>query len=268
MATVMSKSSASSNRQAVLFRAIAPWGFPVLVVLAWQWASSEGLLQSTVLPAPLDVIKAAKELSDTGELWDNLAISFWRAAVGFIIGASLGLVLGLLTGLSRVGETLFDSSLQMLRNIPSLAIIPLVIMWFGIGEWAKIFLVVFGTLFPVYLNTYHGIKSVDKGLIEMGRNYGLTRWGLLRYIILPGALSSILVGVRYALGVAWIVLIVAETIAASSGIGYLAMNAREFLRTDVVVLSIVLYAILGKLTDWLAKLAETRWLRWHPSYQR
>lgn len=156
----------------------------------------------------------------------------------------------------------------MLRNIPSLAIIPLFIMWFGIGEGAKIFLVVFGTLFPVYLNTYHGIKSVDSGLIEMGRNYGLSRWGLLRYIILPGATSSTLVGVRYALGVAWIVLIVAETIAASSGIGYLAMNAREFLRTDVVVLSIVLYAILGKLTDWLARLAETRWLRWHPSYQR
>ncbi|MGV1832761.1 aliphatic sulfonate ABC transporter permease SsuC [Agrobacterium vitis] len=264
----MSKSPVGTARRTSLFHIVAPWGFPLLLVLVWQWSASVGLLSSGVLPAPLDVFKAAWELSASGELWENLAVSFWRAALGFTIGAGLGLTLGLVTGLSRVGETLFDSSLQMLRSIPSLAIIPLVIMWFGIGEGAKIFLVVFGTLFPVYLNTYHGIKSVDSGLIEMGRNYGLSRWGLLRYIILPGATSSILVGVRYALGVAWIVLIVAETIAASSGIGYLAMNAREFLRTDVVVLSIVLYAILGKLTDWLARLAETRWLRWHPSYQR
>ncbi len=256
------------SRGKLLFRWAAPWAFPAALILAWQGAAIGGILSGTLLPAPLGVLQAAWALALSGELQEHLAVSAGRAAVGFAIGAGLGLGLGLVTGLSRVGEVLLDSSLQMLRNIPSLAVTPLVILWFGIGEGAKIVLVVFATLFPVYLNTYHGIKSVDPGLIEMGRNYGVTRWGLLRSIILPGATASILVGLRYALGVAWIVLIVAETIAASSGIGYLATNAREFLNTDIVVLSVLLYAILGKTTDWLARLAEARWLRWHPSYRR
>lgn len=256
----------SPGRQ--VFDWLAPWGFPIAAILLWQLASTQGLLSSSILPAPLAVARAAWGLVLSGELFEHMGASFWRAGVGFVLGAGLGLLLGLVTGLSRSGETMFDSSLQMLRNIPSLAMLPLVIMWFGIGEEAKVFLVAFAVLFPVYLNTFHGIKSVDKGLIEMGRNYGLSQWGLLRHVVLPGATSSILVGVRYALGVAWMVLIVAETIAASSGVGFLALNAREFLQTDVVVLSIVLYALLGKATDWMAKIAEQHWLRWHPSYQR
>jgi len=135
----------------------------------------------------------------------------------------------------------------MIRNVPHLALIPLVILWFGIDETAKIFLVALGTLFPIYLNTYHGIRNVDPALVEMARSYGLSGFSLFRQVILPGALPSILVGVRFALGFMWLTLIVAETISASSGIGYLAMNAREFLQTDVVVLAIVMYAILGKL---------------------
>jgi sulfonate transport system permease protein len=219
-----------------------------------------------ILPAPSSVLHAAWALLITGELGHHLYVSFGRAACGFAIGAGLGLLLGLITGLSRTGETLFDTSLQMLRNIPPLAILPLVILWFGIDEPAKIFLVAFGTLFPVYLNTYHGIRSLDHDLLEMARSYDVSGLDLLRHVVLPGALPSILVGIRYALSIAWIILIVAETLATSSGIGYLAANAREFMQTDVVVLSILLYALLGKAVDILMRALERRWLQWHPSY--
>ncbi len=155
----------------------------------------------------------------------------------------------------------------MLRNIPHLAMIPLVILWFGIGEEAKLFLVAIGVFFPIYLNTFHGIRTVDRGLIEMGKVYGLRPAELFWQVALPGALPSILVGLRYALGIMWLTLIVAETIASDSGIGYMAMNAREFMRTDVVVFSILMYALLGKVADSIAKFLEAKLLQWHPSYQ-
>jgi sulfonate transport system permease protein len=145
-------------------------------------------------------------------------------------------------------------------------LIPLVILWFGIDETAKIFLVALGTLFPIYLNTFHGIRNIDAGLLEMARSYGLANWALFRDVILPGALPSILVGLRFALGFMWLTLIVAETISAKEGIGYLAMDAREFLRTDVIVVAILLYAILGKLADVLVRVLERKWLCWHPAY--
>jgi len=163
-------------------------------------------------------------------------------------------------------EVALDTTLQMIRNIPPLALIPLVILWFGIDETAKLFLISFGVFFSVYINTFHGIRSVDPALIEMGKSYGLKGWSLYREIILPGALSSILVGVRYALGFMWVILIVAETISAQAGIGYMTMNAREFLQTDVVLLGILLYAVLGKLADVAARLLERRWLKWNLSY--
>ncbi|HAY0360736.1 TPA: ABC transporter permease subunit [Escherichia coli] len=147
-----------------------------------------------------------------------------------------------------------------------LALIPLVILWFGIDESAKIFLVALGTLFPIYINTWHGIRNIDRGLVEMARSYGLSGIPLFIHVILPDALPSIMVGVRFALGLMWLTLIVAETISANSGIGYLAMNAREFLQTDVVVVAIILYALLGKLADVSAQLLERLWLRWNPAY--
>ncbi|ENU7940653.1 aliphatic sulfonate ABC transporter permease SsuC, partial [Shigella flexneri] len=196
----------------------------------------------------------------------HLAISSWRALIGFSIGGSLGLILGLISGLSCWGERLLDTSIQMLRNVPHLALIPLVILWFGIDESAKIFLVALGTLFPIYINTWHGIRNIDRGLVEMARSYGLSGIPLFIHVILPDALPSIMVGVRFALGLMWLTLIVAETISANSGIGYLAMNAREFLQTDVVVVAIILYALLGKLADVSAQLLERLWLRWNPAY--
>lgn len=247
---------------------VAPWALPLLLLSIWQVAVLAGWLSTRILPAPSAVLTAAWTLLASGDLWQHLAISAQRAGVGFLIGGGLGLLLGFVTGLSRWGERLLDSSVQMVRNVPHLALIPLVILWFGIDESAKIFLVALGTLFPIYLNTYHGIRNVDAGLVEMARSYGLTGFALFWHVILPGALPSILVGVRFALGFMWLTLIVAETISANAGIGYLAMNAREFLQTDVVVLAILLYAVLGKLADMAARGLERTWLRWHPAYQR
>lgn len=251
----------------IVIDVLLPWALPLALVIFWQISARSGLLSARILPAPLDVLKAGVRLAQSGELYADLKASTWRALVGLVIGGGLGLVLGLLTGLSRWAENLLDTTLQMARNVPHLALIPLVILWFGIDEMAKLFLVVLGVFFPIYINTYHGIRSVDKGLIEMGRAYGLNQAQLLRQVILPGALPSILVGLRFGLGLMWLTLIVAETISATTGIGYMAMNAREFLQTDVVVLAILLYALLGKIADLLARLLERWWLNWHPSYQ-
>lgn len=246
----------------------APWIIPVLLIITWQGFTGLGFISGRVLPSPLDVIKAGVTLTRNGELLTNIWVSFTRSFVGFVIGGGLGFILGLLNGIFPAAERHLDATIQMLRNIPHLALIPIVILWFGVGEEAKIFLVVIGVFFPIYINTYHGIRTVDKGLIEMGKVYGLTSWHLFSKIIFPGALSSILVGLRYALGVMWLTLIVAETVAASSGIGYMAMNAREFMQLDIVVLAILLYALLGKIADSLAKLLERYLLKWNPSFHR
>ena len=244
-----------------------PWLVPVGILVAWQAASQFGWLSTRVLPEPWAVLKAFVSLAVSGEIWQHVTVSTARALAGLAVGGGLGLVLGLLTGTFRVAETLLDSTFQMVRNIPALALIPLVILWFGIDETAKLFLVSVGVFFPIYLNTFHGIRSVDKGLIEMAKSYGLTGWALYRHVILPGALPSVLVGLRFSLGLMWVLLIVAETISAQAGIGYLTMNAREFLQTDVVLVGIILYALLGKLADGVARGLERWWLRWHPGYQ-
>lgn len=247
---------------------IVPWIVPVFLLVLWELLVRTGILSTRILPAPSGVVATAIKLASTGELFKHIGISAGRAISGFVVGGSIGLTLGLLNGISRTAETLLDTTVQMLRTIPNLALIPLVILWFGIGDQARLFLVSLGVFFPLYLNTFHGIRSVDTGLIEMGKVYGLKPLQLLWQIILPGALSSILVGVRYSLGIMWLTLIVAETIAADSGLGYMAMNAREFMQTDVVVLSIFIYALLGKLADATARALEAKWLSWNPNYQK
>ena len=247
---------------------LLPWLVPFALIMIWQIASSTGLLESRILPAPTAVVSACWTLLVSGELWQHVKVSAGRALLGLFIGGGLGLILGLLNGSSKTASTLLDTTLQMVRNIPALALIPLVILWFGIDESAKLFLVAIGVFFPIYINTYHGIRSVDPQLIEMGKSYGLTRWQLYKEIILPGAMPSILVGLRFSLGLVWVLLIVAETISAQSGIGYMTMNAREFLQTDIVLVGILLYALLGKLADVLAVALEKYLLRWHAGYQK
>lgn len=239
---------------------------PALLLVAWQFASDHGWISRRTLPSPFSVVTAGVHLARSGELQEHVLTSCTRAFLGFGIGGGIGLALGLLNGLSRPAERLLDTSLQMLRNIPHLAIIPMVILWFGIEETAKVFLVAVGVFFPIYLNTFHGVRLVEPGLVEMGRIYRLNRWALFWRVILPSAMPSILLGVRYGLGIMWLTLIVAETISASSGIGYMTMNAREFLQTDVVLLGVLIYALLGKLADMVARGLERLCLSWHPNF--
>ena len=248
--------------------ALLPWMVPAALVLLWAAATGSGLVPARKLPSPAAVLRAAWTLLASGELLRDCAVSAGRAASGFVIGGSLGFAFGLAAGISRLAENLFDGALQMLRMVPHLALIPLVIVWFGIGESAKVFLVAAGVFFPIYYNTYHGIRTIDAGLLEMARIQGVRGWALFRAVILPGAMPSILVGVRYALGIMWLTLIVAETIAGNAGIGFMTMNAREFMQTDIVVVGILLYAVLGKLIDSAARLIERNTLAWHPSFSR
>ena len=255
--------------QTRVVQVVLPWLLPALLLLAWQAVSTWQLLPEQYLrniSSPWAVVQAGWGLLTSGELWGHLGISAARAAAGLLVGGVVGLTLGVATGLSPLLRTLLDTTLQMLRNIPHLALVPLVILWFGIDESAKVFLVALGTFFPIYLNTFHGIRNVDASLIEMAQSYGLKGGRLFKEVILPGALPSVLVGLRFSLGIMWLTLIVAETISASSGIGYLAMHAREFFQADVIIFTILVYAALGFVADWIARQVEKRLLRWNPAY--
>jgi sulfonate transport system permease protein len=246
---------------------LTPWLVPAGIIAGWQAAASAGLVTTRFMPAPTDVLAAGFRLAASGELLTHVRVSFARALTGFGVGGTIGFALGLANGLSSVSERVSDTTLQMVRNVPHLALIPLVILWFGIEEEAKLFLVALGVFFPVYVNTLHGIRSVDPQLVEMGRIYGMSPWSLFWRVILPGALPSVFVGVRYALGIMWLTLIVAETISAQAGLGYMAMQAREFMLVDVVVLAILIYAMLGKAADSATRLLERAFLSWNPAYR-
>lgn len=240
------------------------FGSSVVLVLGWEALSRAGVIPATVIAAPSAILATAWDLMRTGELGGNLLVSLARVAAGFIIGAAVGAVLALVAGLSRLGEDIADAPMQMLRTLPHLALVPLFILWFGIGELPKVALVALGAAFPVYLNLFAGLRGVDPKLIEAARVFGLGRLALIRRVMLPGALPSLLVGLRYALGVSWLTLVVAEQIAASSGIGHMINDARDFLRTDIIVVGLLVYALLGLGADALVRAVERRALRWRP----
>jgi sulfonate transport system permease protein len=248
-------------------RWVAGWIVPLALVAAWEALSRTGFIAANVLPAPSAVALAGWNAARSGELFHHMTVSTLRALSGLLVGGTIGFAFGVANGLSDVARRYTDTTLQMIRNVPHLALIPLVILWFGIEEEAKLFLVALGVFFPIYVNTLHGVRTVDSQLIEMGRAYGMTPSTLFLRVILPGALPSVFVGLRFALGVMWLTLIVAETIAAQSGLGYMAMQAREFLQVDVVVLAILIYALLGKLADVVTRLLEGVCLKWHPAFQ-
>jgi sulfonate transport system permease protein len=242
------------------------WLGPLALLGAWQIASSSGLVSARVLAAPSTVLAAGYQLLATGELQNHLWVSLGRVARGLGLGLISGVGLALLAGLFRLGEDLLDPPLQMLRTLPVLALVPLFILWFGIGETPKVALVALGTLFPIYLNTYAGIRSIDVKLVEAATTLSLDRRGLILHVILPGALPQALVGLRYSLGVAWLILVISEQINATAGIGYLMSNAREFLRTDIIVVGLVVYSLLGLLTDALVRALERRVLAWRVTF--
>ncbi|WP_374065131.1 ABC transporter permease [Actinokineospora auranticolor] len=238
------------------------WISPLAIVALWQIACETGLLPPDKLSSPWTVLRTGVELAGTGELGDAFVVSTTRVGIGFAVGAVIGLGLGVVSGLSRWGEFLVDPPVQMLRTLPFLGLIPLFILWFGIGEEPKIALVALGVAFPLYLNVHSGIRGVDSHLIEATTALGYTRTERLVHVVLPSALPNTLVGLRQSLGVAWLSLIVGEQVNASSGLGYLINNAREFLRTDVIVVGLVVYAALGLATDAIVRLVERRALRW------
>lgn len=244
------------------------WLAPLLVLCAWESASRLGLIAQQVMPAPSRVAETAWELARTGELFLHLGASLLRAAAGFVIGGSVGFALGVAVGFSPLAHALLDRSIQMVRAVPFLAILPLVIVWFGVDESGKIFLVSLAVLFPIYINTVLGIRQIDPKLMELAKVTGMEWPAIVRRIVLPGAMPSILTGVRYALAHAWLALVVAETLATTKGIGFLAMDAREFLQTDVILLTIIIYAIIGVAADALARLLETKLLGWHPNFAK
>jgi sulfonate transport system permease protein len=243
-------------------RAFGPLG----ALLLWWLLSRTGVLSSDTLASPVAVFHQGWDLTTGGQLGSAIWASTQRVIEGFLIGAVAGTALALLAGLFRLGEDLIDATVGMLRALPWVGLIPLFIVWFGIDEKPKIALVVIAVTFPLYFNIYAGIRGVDSQLIEAGTVLGLSRWGQIRHIVLPGALPSALVGLRYALGSAWLALVFAEQINASNGIGYLMNNAEQFFQTDVIVVCLVVYAVLGLISDLIVRLGTTYLLSWRASF--
>jgi sulfonate transport system permease protein len=242
------------------------WITPLLILLAWQAASSLNVIPPRTLPSPVTVAQSFVALTASGELPHNLLVSLGRVAAGLGLAILCGTTLALIAGLSRRGEDLLDAPLQMLRTLPFLALVPLFILWFGIGETPKIILIALGATFPIYLTLFAGIRGVERKLIEMGQTLGLTRREQIWEVIIPGALPSALVGLRYSLGVSWLSLVVAEQINANAGLGYLINSARDFLQTDVIVVCLVVYAMLGLGADQLVRGIERLTLAWRPNF--
>jgi len=240
---------------------------PAAVVLAWQAVGSAGLISAQTLPPPTTVWRTAVSLVTTdspayGTLQGAMLVSLDRMAVGFAFGAAVAIVLALVAGLSRIGEDAVDPLLQILRTLPLFGLVPLFIVWFGIGELPKVLLIALGAAIPLYLNTFAGIRSVDARLAEAGRALGLRRTEMIRHVILPGALPQVLVGLRQSLGVAWLALVVAEQVNANAGLGFIISQATQFLRIDVIMVALSVYAALGLITDALVRLLERKALAW------
>ncbi|MEU9706092.1 ABC transporter permease [Streptomyces sp. NPDC047981] len=239
---------------------------PLLLLVTWQVLSAAGVLPADVLASPGTIARAGGELIADGTLPHAMGVSLQRVAVGLLLGGAIGVSLALVSGLSRLGEDLVDATVQMLRTVPWVGLIPLFIIWLGIGEAPKVALIALGVAFHLYLNVYAGIRGVDAQLVEAGESLGLKRWGLIRHVVLPGALPGAMTGLRYSLATAWLALVFGESINADAGIGFLMNQAREFFRTDVIVVCLVVYAFLGLLADAVVRTLERLLLQWRPTF--
>ncbi|MFZ3555163.1 MULTISPECIES: ABC transporter permease [unclassified Streptomyces] len=248
---------------AAVIRALGPIG----LLAAWWLASATGVLTKDVLASPAQVVSAVGELWGNGQLPDALTTSLTRSGVGLVIGLTAGLTLGVVTGFTRLGDELLDSSIQTLRTIPFLALVPLFMVWFGINEAAKILLIAVATTFPMYVATYGGVRNADRKLVEAMRSFGMSRLAVVREVVLPGALPSLLSGLRLSMTLSVIALIAAEEINATAGIGYLMAQAQSYARTDILAVCIVVYGLLGLTADAVVRLLEHLLMPWRGAAQ-
>ncbi|MEU9118298.1 ABC transporter permease [Streptomyces sp. NPDC048506] len=251
-------------------RAVPRWARravgPVALVVLWQVLSTTGVLEGDILASPGTIAGTTGDLIADGTLPSAMLVSLQRVLVGLLLGGLSGVALALVSGLSRLGEDLVDATVQMLRSVPWVGVIPLFIIWLGIGEAPKIALISLGVAFHLYLNVYAGIRGVDAQLVGAGTSLGLNRWGLIRHVVLPGALPGAMTGLRYSLATAWLALVFGEQINADAGLGFLMNQAREFFRTDVIVVCLAVYAFLGLIADFLVRTLERLLLQWRPTF--
>jgi sulfonate transport system permease protein len=240
---------------------------PAVVLFVWQIATVSGLVDTQTIASPVAVARVAAHMIADGQLAQHLSVSLGRAALGLAAGVLTGTALALVSGLFRLGEDLIDSPIQILRSLPILALIPLAIIWFGIGEEVKVILVGMGTAFPVYVNTHAALRGIDQRYVDLATTLNLSRTALVRRVILPAALPGFFVGLRFSVTIAWLVLVVSEQINAASGIGFLMNQARAFGQTDVIVVCLVVYGALGLTSNAMVSAVERRALRWRPGFQ-
>ncbi|NYI04242.1 ABC transporter permease [Allostreptomyces psammosilenae] len=239
------------------------WAYgPVLLVAVWSIGSAAGLIDPRSLSAPWTVVTTAGELIAEGRLQEHLAASAQRALLGLLFGVAAGTVLAVVSGLSRLGEAIIDGPVQIKRAIPSLALIPLLVLWFGIGESMKVITIALGVLIPIYIHTHNALRSIDSRYVELAETVGLDRAGFVRHVVLPGALPGFLLGLRFAATAAWLALVVVEQVNATSGIGYMMELARTYGQTDVILVGLVVYGLLGLVSDGLVRLVQRRALSW------
>jgi sulfonate transport system permease protein len=235
---------------------------PLLLVGIWAAGSATGWIDSRVLSAPWTVVETGRRLVGDGKLLPDIATSATRAGSGLVLGIAAGTVLAVIAGLSRVGESVVDGPVQIKRSLPSVALIPLLILWFGIGEEMKILTIALGVLIPVYIHTHHGLRGIDHRYAELAEVVGISRWQFIRTVVVPGAMPGFLLGLRFAMTSALLALVVVEQVNSTSGIGYLITLASNYGQTDVIIVGLVVYAVLGLLADSAVRLAQRKALTW------
>jgi len=240
---------------------------PIMILVLWELIGMFGLISDTLLPRPSIIFMTFLDLVMTGDLITHFQISLLRAIGGFLLGGTLGLLLGVAVGFNQSIEQTVDPTLQMLRTIPTLAVIPLFILWFGFGEVSKILLIAKGAFFPLYVNTFLGIRGVDSKLFAVAKVLEFNRWKQMTLLILPAALPNILLGLRLSIGVSWLALVAAELMGSSQGVGYLIMDARQFSQTSIVFVGIIIFAVFGKVSDSFVRMFERRLLKWQDNFQ-
>lgn len=260
------RSRAGTKKSSSVPRGLGKCLGPAALIALWWLSIRYGLVSEDLLPGPATLFATLLEMISSGELAEALLLSLQRVVIGFGIGFVTGVGLAIISGLLRLGEDMIDAPMQMARTLPWAGLVPLLIIWLGIDETPKVTLVAFAVTFPLYINTFAGIRNVDKTLVEAARTLSFGRAALILEVILPGALPNLLVGLRYSLGSAWLALVFAETVNAQGGLGYLITHAREVYRVDIIILCLAIYALLGLGADLVVRLLERFLLSWRQSF--